>query len=206
VADKIIDSYLTLDSSGEHEIKIKGSRFIALGNPVGTESAAQAILDEVRKKEHAATHHCYAYQIGIGDEIFKYSDDGEPSGTAGRPIHQAITGRNLKNVLVIVVRYYGGTKLGTGGLTRAYSLAATEMLDSCKIVETLICDQLAFDIPFALYDRAMRLISRGEYKILSQDFADKVSMILEVRKSHTDEFISRLIELTGGKIEITKNS
>ena len=117
----IVDSYLTLKSPSEHEIKIKASRFIALGFPVPDESSAMTILESVRKKEFAATHHCYAYVVGLDKEQFKYSDDGEPSGTAGRPIYQTIMGRNLKNVIVIVVRYFGGTKLGTGGLARAYA-------------------------------------------------------------------------------------
>jgi len=205
VTDQITDSYLTLGAEAGHEIKIKGSRFIALGYPADSESSAMASLDKIRKKEHAATHHCYAYVVGIDDEKFKYSDDGEPSGTAGRPIYQAITGHNLKNILVIVVRYFGGTKLGTGGLTRAYSQAAAEMLDGARIIETLICDNLRFSLPMTYYDRLMRLISRGEYRIISQDFSDKVSIEIEIRKSHTEAFISQLTELTGGRIEITKN-
>jgi uncharacterized YigZ family protein len=205
VAGNITDSYFTLASPGEHEIKIKGSRFIALGYPVESEKGALAILEEVRKKEHAATHHCFAYRIGTEREKFKYSDDGEPSGTAGRPIYQTITGRDLKNVLVIVVRYYGGTKLGTGGLIRAYSQAAAEMLDGSEVIETLICDRLSFDIGFSHYDRVMRIISQGEYRIIKQDFAEKVSLEVEIRKSQTGIFITQLTDLTGGKVDIVQN-
>jgi uncharacterized YigZ family protein len=205
VANDIPDSYQTLARTGEHEIKIKGSRFIALGFPIDSESEAQLRLDEIRKKEYSATHHCFAYVVGSDETKFKYSDDGEPSGTAGRPIYQAITGRHLRNVLVAVVRYYGGTKLGTGGLTRAYAQAASEMLDAVPITEILICDCLRFDVPFSLYDRIMRLINRGEYKIVSQDFAEQVTLEVEIRKSHTDDFISQLTEMTGGRIDIAKN-
>ena len=205
MTDKIIDSYLTLAAENSHEIKIKGSRFIALGYPVDTEAAALANLDKIRKKEYAATHHCYAYLVGLITEKFKYSDDGEPSGTAGRPIYQTIIGRSLKNILVVVVRYYGGTKLGTGGLTRAYSQAAAEMLDQAAIIETLICDHLHFAVPFSLYDQVMRLISRGAYRVIAQDFAERVTMEVEIRKSLTDVFAAQLIELTGGQVEITKN-
>lgn len=202
MAEEIIDSFHTLAGESSHEIKIKGSRFIALGHHAGSETAALDILDGIRKREHAATHHCFAYVIGLGGETFKYSDDGEPTGTAGRPIYQAITGKNLTDVLVVVVRYFGGTKLGTGGLTRAYARAAGELLDKAYIVEKLICDRLSFSIPFPLYDRVMRIISGGGYTIISQDFADQVAMVVDVRKSQTENFVSRMTELTGGRIDI----
>jgi uncharacterized YigZ family protein len=205
MSESIVDSYKTLGEICRHEIKIKGSRFIALGYPAESIDSAVAILDDVRKKEHAATHHCYAYTVGIESEKFKYSDDGEPSGTAGRPIYQSIAGKTLRNLIVIVVRYYGGAKLGTGGLTRAYSRTATEMLDQARIVEKLICDRLGFSVPFTLYDRAMRIINAGSYKIILQDFAEQVAIVIEIRRSKTDSFVSQLTELTGGKIEIEKN-
>lgn len=205
MSEEIIDSYLTLGSHYSHEIKIKGSRFIAHGYPVDDAKAAAEILEEIRKKEYAATHYCFARVVGLEKEDFKYSDDGEPSGTAGKPIYQAIVGRRLKNIIVIVVRYFGGTKLGTGGLARAYSRAATEMLDKADIVERLICDHLRFSIPFSHYDRFRQIISAGKYQVISQDFADQVSLEVAVRKSETDLFISRLTEMTGGRIDIRKN-
>lgn len=202
MAGEIRDSYRTLDSRHVHEIKIKGSRFIGFAYPADSEETAQKILDDIRKREHAATHHCFAYILGLEGATFKYSDDGEPSGTAGRPIYQAIVGKELTDMLVVVVRYFGGVKLGAGGLTRAYSRAATELLDGAVIVERLICDRLTFTLPFPLYDRVMRLIVREGYKIVDQDFSERVAMILEVRKSHTDRFVSRLTELTGGHIDV----
>jgi len=204
VPENISDSYLTLKSSAKYEIKIKGSRFIALGHPIVSEEEALSVLEEIKKREHAANHHCFAYVVGLDDDKYKYSDAGEPSGTAGRPIYQAIEGRRLKNVLVVVVRYFGGTKLGTGGLARAYSRATTEMLDAADIVEKLICDRIRFDIHFGYYDRVIRLITRGRYRIISQDFAEQVTFELEIRKSHTDDFIARLVELTGGKIDVAR--
>ncbi len=188
----IFDSYRTLAGSCAHEIKVKASRFIALGYPVADRGEAESILERVRKKEHAATHHCYAWVAGLEREEFKYSDDGEPSGTAGRPIHQVITGRDLKNTMVIVVRYFGGVKLGTGGLTRAYAQAASELLEETEIVERLICDRLRFSLSFTHYDRLMRLISAGQYRVIAQDFGENVAMEIEVRKSNTDIFISQL--------------
>lgn len=199
------DSYLTLDSECSHEIKIKGSRFIALGYPVETAKAAASIIEQIRKKEFAATHHCFAWSIGREKEQFKYSDDGEPSGTAGKPIYRALADRDLKNVLVMVVRYFGGTKLGTGGLTRAYAQAAGEMLDKAEIIEKLICDNLHFTISFSLYDKLMSLISAGKHRVISQDFAGEVTMDVAVRKSQSDGFVAKLNELSGGRIEIRKS-
>jgi uncharacterized YigZ family protein len=202
MAEGIIDSFFTLAGESSHEIKIKGSRFIALGHHAESEAEAMEILDDIRKREHAATHHCFAYVIGVGREIFKYGDDGEPTGTAGRPIYQAVTGKNLTDVLVVVVRYFGGVKLGTGGLTRAYAQAAGELLDRAGIVEKLICNRLTFSIPFSIYDRILRIINDSGYRIIDQDFAEQVTMIIDVRKSHTERFIGRFTELTGGRIGI----
>ncbi|MFH1699306.1 MAG: YigZ family protein [Candidatus Zixiibacteriota bacterium] len=202
---KIIDSFFTLAGPSEHEIKIKGSRFIARGFPLKNELDAQKILEKIRKEEYSATHHCYAYTYGINDVKFKYSDDGEPSGTAGQPIFQSITGRDLRNVIVVVIRYFGGTKLGTGGLTRAYAGAASEMLDKAGVVERLICDRLEFSIAFKYYDRLMRIINAEHFEIINQEFADEVIMKLKIRKSKTSDFESHLIELTGGRVKIDKN-
>lgn len=203
MADFIRDSFLTLAAPETAEIKIKGSRFIAQGFPLSGEPEADEILNRIRKKDHTATHHCFAWVVGLDDNKFKYSDDGEPSGTAGRPIYNVITGRELINLLVVVTRYYGGTKLGTGGLTRAYSQATSEMLEKAQIIERLICDRISFDVPFTYYDRLMRIISEEKYLINAQDFGEIVSFDLSIRKSKTDKFKSRLVELTGGKIEIT---
>jgi len=205
LSDPVKDNYLTPAKHAEHEIKIKGSRFIGLVYRVQNAAEAEAYLDSIRKKEHAATHHCYAWVAGLDKEEFRYSDDGEPNGTAGLPIYRVITGRNLKNTLVIVVRYYGGTKLGTGGLTRAYSQATGEVLDLAGTVEKLICRRLKFIVPFPLYDRVMRIISTGNYKIIDQQFADDVSLEIEIRLSHIKAFKNQIIELSGGQIDITEN-
>ncbi len=200
------DSYLTLESPCSHEFKIKGSRFIGLAFPIRDVDEALSILENIRKKEHAATHHCFAYVAGLRKEQFKYSDDGEPSGTAGKPIYQAILGRDLTNVIVIVVRYFGGTKLGTGGLARAYSQTAGEVLDKAGFVKKLVCDRLKFSIDFSLYDQVIRLINSGKYTIIDQQFAEQVMMIVDIRKSQTEGFVARLMEMTGGQVEVEKQS
>ena len=128
------DTYLTLREGAEAQIKVKGSRFLAEAVPVADEAVAEAALATIRKREYNATHHCTAYRIGPAADLFRFNDDGEPSGTAGQPILRQIEGRELTNTLVVVTRYYGGTKLGTGGLIRAYGEAASLALFGLGLV------------------------------------------------------------------------
>lgn len=199
------DSYTTVRRSAQSEIKVQASRFIARVEPVRDPGEARETLARLRKEYFDATHHASAYRLGVDGAEARAQDDGEPSGTAGRPIYQSITGANLFDVLIIVVRYFGGTKLGTGGLTRAYAQAAADLLRRAHIVETLLCDRLRFTISFPVYDRIVKLVRRGGYQIISQDFADLVTMQIDVRKSRTAEVIAELTELTGGRIDVTIN-
>ncbi|MCK4857045.1 MAG: YigZ family protein, partial [candidate division Zixibacteria bacterium] len=136
------------------EIKVKGSRFIGETCLVASVDEAVARLAVVRKREYQATHHCYAYVTGWPDQVgFKYSDDGEPSGTAGRPIYDVITGHALTNLLVVVTRYFGGTKLGTGGLVRAYSEAARAAVEASGRHQQFLTRDYRFVLEFARYDQ-----------------------------------------------------
>lgn len=195
------DSYLTIAKPSTIEIKIKASRFIAETVSVSSSNDVDAALNVIRKREHAATHHCYAWRIGMDEnEQFKYSDDGEPNGTAGRPIYDTLAGRNLTDTLVVVTRYFGGTKLGPGGLVRAYSQAAAEALDKSGTLERFLLDKLSFRIDFSYYDQVMRLADSIGAKVVFSDFAESVSMTLEIRKSRSDELKASLNELTHGRI------
>lgn len=195
------DSYLTIAKPSTIEIKIKASRFIAETVSVSSSNDVDAALNVIRKREHAATHHCYAWRIGMDEnEQFKYSDDGEPNGTAGRPIYDTLAGRNLTDTLVVVTRYFGGTKLGPGGLVRAYSQAAAEALDKSGTLERFLLDKLSFRIDFSYYDQVMRLADSIGAKVVFSDFAESVSMTLEIRKSRSDELKASLTELTHGRI------
>jgi len=163
------------------------------------------VLNSICKREHAATHHCYAWQVGLFDQrTFKYSDDGEPSGTAGRPIYDVISGREIDNVIMVVTRYYGGTKLGTGGLVRAYSEAAIGAIDKAGKKENYVTDQFKVQIEFSLYDQMARLTNKLGAKQISSEFSERVSLILEIRKSHVDQFINDIIQLSNGKAIIEK--
>ena len=197
------DSYLTIAKPASIEIKEKGSRFIGEAVLVESVESAQANLQRIRKREHAATHHCYAYIVRsqMGSQ-FKYSDDGEPNGTAGKPIHDVIEGKDLVNTLCVVTRYYGGTKLGTGGLVRAYGAAARSAIEKSGVIECLIKVTFRLEIAFPLYDQAQRLLSQLGATIVQSDFSETVKLSVEIRKSKADQFVKKLTELSAGKARI----
>jgi len=199
------DKYYTISQNAQHEIKVKGSRFIAECGVATSIDEASQLLDAVRKREHAATHHCYAWQVGLfNQQTFKYSDDGEPSGTAGRPIYDVIHGRELNNLIMIVTRYYGGTKLGTGGLVRAYSEAAIGAVEKAGKKENYITNRIIVKIEFSLYDQLVRLISKHGAKQVSADYSDIVTLNLEIRLTRSDDLINKIIQFSSGKAIIEK--
>jgi uncharacterized YigZ family protein len=197
------DVYFTIGNPAQHEIKVKGSRFISECVPVESAEEVKAALELIRKREHAATHHCYAYRIGLPDNRqFKYSDDGEPSGTAGAPIYNVICGHNLTNTLVVVTRYFGGTKLGTGGLARAYGDAARQVIEKAGIKKCFVTKCYKVEIDFSLFDQLTKLIHRFAARQLEADFSDRVSLKLEVRKSRAANFVAELTSLSAGHASI----
>ena len=194
------DTYLTIEREARAEIKEKGSRFIAESFLVTTLDAALEKLESVRKREYPATHHCYAYLLGTAEASqFKYSDDGEPSGTAGKPIYDLAAGRNLTNLLLVVTRYFGGTKLGTGGLLRAYSDTARAALDASGVRTNYLTHHFHFTVDFPHYDSWQRELHRLEARVVDSQFTDRVSMVIEIRRSRAEELTERFIELTAGK-------
>ncbi|MDF1543728.1 MAG: YigZ family protein [bacterium] len=199
------DSYFSVAKEARAETKVKGSRFIGRVWPIESQEAALELLAQVRRDEYAATHNCYAYRVGLGPHaLFKYSDDGEPSGTAGKPIYDILEGRDLTNTIVVVTRYYGGTKLGTGGLVRAYSEAAALALDEAGLKEHYLSDQIKIEILPGLYNQFMQMTQH--FLILDQqaEFSDRVIIQLRVRKSQTKKLIESIVELSSGKAVIEK--
>lgn len=196
------DSYLTIKNNAETVIKIKASKFIGRTFSCLSDDEAASILESIRKKYYDATHHCYAYRVGMGKEItFRYSDDGEPNGTAGKPIYDRLEGSDLTNLILIVTRYYGGTKLGTGGLTHAYSDTAKEVLDKSGSVEKYINEKIPLVLQFADYSPVERTIHQIGGKIVKSDFSDIVKLTVEIRLSLTEKLKSSLIDLTSGRIK-----
>jgi uncharacterized YigZ family protein len=197
------DSFLTIASETRTEIKVKGSRFIGDTFRVSSIDEAGESLTAVRKKEYQATHHCYAYVVGLPpDQEFKYSDDGEPNGTAGAPIHDVICGRELTNCLVVVTRYFGGTKLGTGGLVRAYSEAAKAVLDRSGRKENFVVRRFRFRFDFSVYDLWQKQLRGLEAQVEDSAFADQVTLIVSIRRSRAERMLAAFTELTSGRGEV----
>ena len=199
------DNYFTIAQTAKAETKVKGSKFIGEAALVTDVAGAKGYLESVRKREYDATHHCFAYRVGVGSNIeFKYSDDGEPKGSAGKPIYDCIAGRDLTNIMVVVTRYYGGTKLGTGGLVRAYSEAALLALEKAGKITNYITDSIRLTIEFSFYDQVLNLIEKLGAKQTESDFSEKVSLTVQIRKSLTNQFAKELTDITHGTARIEK--
>ncbi len=194
------DEFYTIGSVHESQIKVKGSTFIGLASPARSREEADIFLRSVQKKYFDATHHCYAYRIGFGSaQVFRSSDDGEPGGTAGKPILQAIDGKQLTDLIVVVTRYFGGTKLGTGGLARAYAESAADVLSQSQIVSKIIYESLRFQFPYEDTNTVMRLIGSCEGKVLDTHYDTLTEMTVHIRAGHCDRFRSQLTDQTRGR-------
>ena len=191
------DTYLTIGShSSVAEIKIQGSRFSAQAFYVPDRAYSEQIYNDVKKKYHDATHNCYAYRID--ENLFRYSDDGEPSGTAGKPIFQVIEGRRLLYTLIIVTRYFGGTKLGTGGLIRAYSDTAQAALAKAKIIEKTRFREFQIITRYDTLREVQDLISRYKGNVIDSDYSEKICLRCQIPLSRYPAFQKAIIH----KIEI----
>lgn len=177
------DTYKTIAEKSEGLYKEKGSKFIALAYPVSSEDEVKDILSDLRKQYHDARHHCYAYVIGYDGENWRANDDGEPSSTAGKPIHGQILSRELTNTLVVVIRYFGGTKLGVSGLIHAYKTAASEALDANQIEERTINDIYTITFAYPATNEIMRLIKDDELTVIEQKFDTSCAVTLGIRQS-----------------------
>lgn len=200
-----VEKYLTINKEyGPEEIKEKGSRFISYLYPVKTKEDAEEIIQKLRKKFHDSTHVCFAYRMGEGEEeYFRYSDDGEPSGTAGAPIYNEIKSKDYYNALAAVIRYYGGTKLGTGGLARAYGQAAKKVIEISEEVIQYIKKEVFLSFPFHFTGEMMRIVNKYTLKIISrEDTAQGIYMKLAIPVASVDEVAKAIIKESSGKIKI----
>ena len=192
------DHYFTCPDYSTSEIKILASKFIAHLLHVESMKEAETKLIEFRKKFYDANHNCYA--IRINDTNIRYSDDGEPNQTAGKPIFDVLEGSSIQEAMIIVTRYFGGTKLGTGGLVRAYSEASQTVINSITKVKKLRYDNIHLTHIYDDTSIVMRLIEIYEAKILSQDYGDDVSLSLLISISKTEKFLKDLSEMSNGRI------
>ena len=203
--DNSPDEYLTIKNPTQSKLKIKGSIFIAFALSVGSEKEAREQIKKISQKFFDATHHCFAYKLKIDQSPakseIKYSDAGEPRGTAGSPILSAIESENLSNVLVVVTRYFGGTKLGTGGLSRAYRLSAQAVLRDCEKIRKFVTAKLSFQFHISQVSKMHQVLSRFDCRILEESFGDNVTMKVEVRKGNLEKLKRMLLESTNGQIK-----
>lgn len=196
----------TIARSLQHEIpKIRGSRFLGTARGVADEEEVDAFLVEMRGTFGDATHNCYAWRLGLGRDHMRSSDDGEPSGTAGRPILQEIDGRGLTNVAVVVTRYYGGTKLGTGGLIRAYGEAAAAVLDAAGIEERPIVQRLQLAYGYEETGAVKGVFNGFGLTADAADYGARVQMEVEVPVGQVDEVRQALIDATHGRLQVKRS-
>jgi uncharacterized YigZ family protein len=196
------DVYYTLGRTARFETKVKGSRFIGYAAPAVSGEIAAKLVESMQRQFHDARHHCFAFRVGLGrNALYRISDGGEPSGTAGRPILEAIDRRNLTDTVCVVTRYFGGTKLGTGGLARAYGECAAGTLDNGEITEHHISVTVRILFGCELTGRVMTLIQKTGCRIEKGDFQAQTRIHLRIRKSVEERFIQDLINVTSGKIQ-----
>lgn len=197
------DSYKTVYGPAEGYINEKKSKFISFIFPVKSVDEAMEILEEYRKKYYNARHVCWAYMIGWERDEFRFNDDGEPSGTAGRPILGQINSSELTDVLILVVRYFGGTLLGTGGLIKAYKEAAADAIANAEIITKTVDDLIVIEFDYIQLNDVMRVLKQFEEVEWTQDFKESCRMKLRMRRSLTPQLTELLTSIYG--VEISKN-
>lgn len=186
------DTYLTISKISEGLYKEKGSKFLAFAIPVTSIDEIKAILEEKRKAFHDARHVCYAYILGPEGKEFRANDDGEPSGTAGRPMLGILQSNNLTNTLLVIVRYFGGTKLGTSGLINAYKESASDAIVNNEIIEKTIDKMLNVKFEYPFLNEIMKIVKEEEPTIISQEFEMECSMTLSIRQRDYDRLKNKL--------------
>lgn len=202
----MLPHYHTVKGEGEHEIIIQKSRFIAHVTRAETEEQAQEFIQRIKKKNWNATHNCSAYLIGEHDQIQKANDDGEPSGTAGVPILEVLKKRKLKDTVVVITRYFGGIKLGAGGLIRAYGKATTEGLDATGIVERKLMRIMHTTVDYTWLGKLENELRFSIYEIKEIHYLEKVEIETYVEEGQTISFIDWMVELTNGQGEIIQGN
>jgi len=198
---KMSDTYKTIAASVEGIYKEKGSKFLAFGIPVYHVDEVKEIVKNFRKEYYDARHVCYAYMIGSDYNEWRVNDDGEPYGTAGKPIIGQINSRELTNILVIVVRYFGGILLGTGGLVIAYREATADALNQAEIIEKTVDETICINFEYVLMNDVMRIIKDTNPQIISQTFDNSCCMELSIRKQDAPILLAKLGKIIGVEIE-----
>ncbi|MGI6242766.1 MAG: IMPACT family protein [Prevotella sp.] len=190
------DSYKTITGTGEGYYTEKRSKFLAFAHHVETPEEAMEIVEGYRRKYYDARHCCYAYMLGADRTTYRANDDGEPSSTAGKPILGQINSKELTDIVVCVIRYYGGVNLGTGGLIVAYRTAAADAIQHCVVEERLVEEQIKFTFSYPMMNNVMRLVKDMDARIVAQHFQEDCELIIAIRKSLAAEMRARLEQLS----------
>ena len=193
--------YKTLRQSACDEFIINKSRFIGYASPAETEEEALAFLRMIREKHKDATHNCYAYVIGRNAGIMRYSDDGEPGGTAGLPIMEVIKAQGVVNCIVVVTRYFGGVLLGTGGLVRAYTQGCAVALKAAQVVVMEHSQRYLCEVSYALWDKVQYAMKSLPVRLLSSEFTTAVTFTILVREKDANQVLETLTRVTDGRLE-----
>lgn len=191
------DTYLTIAAPAEAIFKEKMSKFLAFAHPVKTVAEAKAVIAGYQKKYFDARHVCWAYMLGSARTEFLSTDNGEPSGTAGKPILGQINSFGLTDIVVVVVRYFGGIKLGTSGLIVAYREAARDAISQAEIIECHDTTDISFHFPYLAMNSVMKLTKNSEAEIIEQIFDNSCSMTLRIRSDYADALRSQLTDIDG---------
>ncbi len=191
----IRDSYKSIPGPGRGLFKDNGSRFISFAYPIESEEEAKEIVSGLKKEYHDARHHCYAYRLGYLGDTFRANDDGEPSSSAGRPILGQIDSRGLSDTLVVVVRYFGGIKLGIPGLIRAYKTSSAEALDNAGVVEKIAGDWFRLGFGYDRLPQVMKLLKDMDLRQRAQDFGNSCTLEAWVRLASEKDFLEKLDKL-----------
>lgn len=185
------DTYKTIELPSSGIYKEKGSKFLSFAFPVKNETEIKSTLEQIKKEYFDARHHCFAYVIGYDKSGWRINDDGEPSGTAGRPIYGQIQSFDLTNVLIVVVRYFGGIKLGVGGLITAYKVASQDALNNAKIVDRTINEIYRLEFTYEQVNEAMKLVKEFGLQILESNFDTRSYIVYKIRRNLAQKVISK---------------
>ena len=197
--------YRTVKAFGQDEIVINKSRFIGWAAPCTDEAAALHLIAEARARYKDARHHCYAYILGANQGIMRYSDDGEPGGTAGLPIIETMKARGVTDLCVVVTRYFGGILLGTGGLTRAYREGCRIALNSAGVVDMIPSAEYLAEVDYSLWDRVRHEMGERPVEMQDVSFTDRVSFTFAVREADEQGVLEALTGMTNGRIDLIES-
>ncbi|WP_295674000.1 YigZ family protein [uncultured Mucilaginibacter sp.] len=195
------DTYRTIEKPAEGLFRDRGSKFLGFAYPIQSELELKPIIAKLKSEHPKANHHCSALRLGIDRSVFRVNDDGEPSGTAGRPILNTLLSRDLTNIAIVVVRYFGGTLLGVPGLINAYKTATEEALNNAVVMEKTVNDFYTVHFGYLQMNDVMRIIKEDNIQIINQNFDTECSIQLSIRKTQVNQVLGKVNKLSGIKVK-----